>query len=87
MVGRAAILAGVIALGAANARAEWFARGYAAPPCAAPVWVHPPYAPVHWVPPPVSFSTWWDPDHRAIRYNRYFRRHREAPRIQGFTLR
>jgi hypothetical protein len=61
-------------------------------PCQTPIAVPPgfvyqPYVPIYYAPPVGFFGSWWDPDYRAIRYNRYFQRYEEAPRIQGYTLR
>lgn len=60
-----------------------------APVYSAPVWT--PYgwivpgAPVY-VPPPAYFGTFYDLDHRDIRYNRYFQRAEPPPQIRGYTL-
>ena len=64
---------------------------FAAPPVAAappPVVYAPPYPYYGAYPPPAFYSgSWWDPDYRDIRYNRYFQRYEPPPRIRGYTLR
>ena len=64
---------------------------FAAPPVAAappPVVYAPPYPYYPGYPPVAYYSgSWWDPDYRDIRYNRYFQRYQGEPQVRGFTLR
>jgi hypothetical protein len=81
----AALVASTLALAPGTARAGALVRlGEPFPP---PVVIAPQiYPPVFYAPPVGAFESWWDPDYRAIRYNRYFQRYQETPRIHGFTL-
>ena len=89
----AALLLGMLASIPSAARAQLVTRlgspFYPCPPAiaVAPAPFYQPYGPVYYTPPVVTFGSWWDPDYRAIRYNRYFERYQEQPRIWGFTLR
>lgn len=80
----------LLILGAlAPARAEVITRLGRPFPCPPAVVApaYPVYPSGYYAPPAVIFNTWWDPDYRALRYNRYFQRYQDQPRIQGFTLR
>ena len=75
--------------------AEWWpAPGYPAYPYPPPVYVAPMYPPPVYgfgygypVPPPAFyFGSGYDPDYRALRYNRYFSRNQDEPKIRGYTL-
>jgi hypothetical protein len=83
----AALIASALALAPGTARAGSLVRlGEPFPP---PVVIVPQvYPPViyGYGAPVGAFESWWDPDYRAIRYNRYFQRYQETPRIYGFTL-
>lgn len=52
-------------------------------PAAPYYYPYPPYYP----PPAFHQGSWWDPDYRDIRYNRYFQRYQAEPQVRGFTLR
>jgi hypothetical protein len=55
------------------------------PPVAYPP--YPYYYPPAYPPPAFYQGSWWDPDYRDIRYNRYFQRYEQRPQIRGYTLR
>ena len=57
-----------------------------APPPAAYAPPYPYYYPAY---PPLAFyqGSWWDPDYRDIRYNRYFQRYQSPPQVRGYTFR
>ena len=62
------------------------AYGYPAYP-GYPLYPAPPVYGYAYPPPAFYFGSGYDPDYRAMRYNHYFSRYQNEPRVEGFTLR
>jgi hypothetical protein len=83
-----ALLMALTVVGPALAQPFYPPAAYYYPPYPAyPVYPAPPVYGYAYPPPAFYFGSGYDPDYRAMRYNRYFSRYQGEPRVEGFTLR